>query len=405
MNLRDSKVIRLGGWVASAATLLATAAGGFLAFNGFQEGDLLMGSIASGVAVAICFIGGLLSYCLFKFASMQALAATAAPVVIETPVQTVEPSEDAPALDTDALAVAAIVNGTPVPAPPENSDDALPVFIDPGNASDLASDEFDEAMLVVPPPAFSGDDGDVSDPELGVENVWGDEFDSRMDLPVTGDPTIAEEEAAGVLNSDAPASTVSLSQTTAVASALTQTDEIDALIGQSPVDELPAAPSEAALPVQAFPEIFKSSPAPHAEPETPVAAPTPPAAPVAPAPAPTAATAKPAAAVPKSKAEIEAPLATAAELQDMATTLTPTLPTGGALPSEIPDFFLRMPTGRNAVPRQPMPIAPVAPRQVAPQKPAPPVAPAAVRIIDSSTVADADDDLVTLTSIPDDWPS
>jgi hypothetical protein len=32
-------------------------------------------------------------------------------------------------------------------------------------------------------------------------------------------------------------------------------------------------------------------------------------------------------------------------------------------------------------------------------------APAAVRIVDSTTVGQVDDDLVTLTSIPDDWPS
>jgi len=406
MNLRDPKVIRLGGWGASAATLLAVAAGGFLAFTDFQASDVLMASIAIGVAVAISVIGGLLSYCLFQFASMQAAAVAPAATEIEVASEAAEQAADEAALETEAVAVSSLVNATKLTSPPESSDDALPVFIDPGNAGEMVSDDFDEAMLVVPPPVFSSDDSDTSDRQSGAEDIWSDEFDSSMDLPVTVDPMSAEDDAAELLNEDGPAAPVSLSQTASVASALTQTDEIDALIGAMPVGELnPAPSSDVPLPVQAFPEIFKSAPMKLAEPAGPAAAPTPPAPRPVPAPAPLAATVKPAAAAPKSKAEIEVPLATATELPDMATALTPTLPSGGALPTEIPDFFLRMPTGRAVAARQPLPVAPVAPRQVAPQKPAPTVAPSAVRIIDSSTVAETDEDLVTMTSIPDDWPS
>jgi hypothetical protein len=91
------------------------------------------------------------------------------------------------------------------------------------------------------------------------------------------------------------------------------------------------------------------------------------------------------------------------DLSDIAITLGPVTPTG-VLPTEIPDFFLKMPTGRAMPPAPVMPVAPVAPRQVAPPKPVHNTH-AAVRIIDSTTAADAGDDLVTMTSIPDDWPS
>jgi hypothetical protein len=50
-------------------------------------------------------------------------------------------------------------------------------------------------------------------------------------------------------------------------------------------------------------------------------------------------------------------------------------------------------------------VAPVAPRQVAPAPKPVHHAQAVVRIIDSTSIADEGNDLVTMTAIPDDWPS
>ena len=121
-------------------------------------------------------------------------------------------------------------------------------------------------------------------------------------------------------------------------------------------------------------------------------------------PAPIAAVTKP---QPKPAAPaVEEVLADAMELPSMATMLAPTVAGGGLMPSEIPDFFLRMPTGR-ALPTA-KPVMPVAPLPLKAPKPAPAVvnsAESAVRIIDSSTPKNVEDELMTMTSIPDDWPS
>src|SRR5215213_3262998 len=80
MNLRHPKVIRLGGWGAGITTLLAVAAGTYLAVTFLQAGNLLEGGIVAGMTVASGLFGGLFSYCLYVFAGMQR-AAVPAPVV------------------------------------------------------------------------------------------------------------------------------------------------------------------------------------------------------------------------------------------------------------------------------------------------------------------------------------
>ena len=407
MNLRHPKVIRLGGLGAAFTTLLAAAAGGYLALTFFQGGDALSGGIAAGLAAAVGLLGSLCAYCLFAFARMQPAPAEAPAAIAsetEAAVAVVETAGD----EDEAIAISVANSTSP---PPELSDDAIPVFASQTNiADDSVAD-----LLVVPPPIDALDDSD----SISVErSVSGEDFDSRMDLPVTIDPPELDVEELDVVPP-----TVVQAQTNPVVSALTQTDEVDALdeLGNvTPEAELPKpAPSVArpSLP-DAFPDIFKSampkaatavSAAPIAPaPPKPAAAPAPKMAPAA--VAKPATPAKPAAPKPAKvdNADDES-LPVVDDLDDIAITLGPVTPTG-VLPTEIPDFFLKMPTGRStpptpAKPAMPVaPIAPVAPRQVAAPKPAH-HAEAVVRIIDSTTVAETGDELVTMTAIPDDWPS
>jgi hypothetical protein len=415
MNLRHPKVIRLGGWGAGVTTLLAVAAGGYLAMNFLQAGDLLNGGIAAGMTVAVALFGGLLAYGLFVFAAMQPAPPEAA---ISSTSEAAEPAslDESPG-DEDA-AIAISVANSPLP-PPELSDDAIPVFAD-SQSSSTGEDDSVADLLVVPPPIDALDDSD----SISVErSVSAEDFDSRMDLPVTIEaPELNVEDL-----DDVPP--VVQSRTNPVVSAMTQTDEIDAVDDSG---ELTPAESELQQPEEAadlakpsltdaFPDIFKSTP-PKAVPvvsEKPVApapAPVPQRPAVAPPPAAKAApaaTAKPAAEMKPAPRPAPPPVETVDEeslpvvddLSDIAITLGPVTP-AGVLPTEIPDFFLKMPTGRSmpAAAKPSIPAAPVAPRQVAPQKPVH-HAQAVVRIIDSTTSSDAGDDLVTMTSIPDDWPS
>lgn len=321
-----------------------------------------------------------------------------------------------------------------MPGPPELSDEAIPVFdADSVFGSDApAADYFDEDLLVVPPPVNGWAGSDIPEDEPEPTDEASDDFDSRMDLPVTidCDDTGAPESSDDIAIAE-PARVVE-SPTAAIENRFAAPAELDAIV-DAPAPEflhaaaesnlaerMPATVSPAvALAVQAFPEIFKSAPPIKAEAAPPAVAPAPIAAPVTPAPiaapvVPAGKTKPNIEAVPDFEAKVVSKpepqplelLPTAAELPDMATTLTPTVPTAGALPSEIPDFFLRMPTGRPAPSaRQAPPTAPVAPRQVAPPKPMPAAAPSAVRIIDSTSVNEQESDLVTMTAIPDDWPS
>jgi hypothetical protein len=422
MNLRHPKTIRLGGWGAGVATLLVVAAGTYLALHFIQAGDVLNGGLIAGVTAVSGLFGGLLSYFLFLFASMQPAAVEApapAPAGMEAAEAEVTEAEgvlESRADEEEAIAIS--VTKLASQSPPEFSDDELPVFAvsesPPGD--DVGSDDFDQSL---PPPIDAVDDSD----SIAVERlVSGEDFDSSMDLPVRIDaPELNVEEM-----DDVPP--VVQSQTNAVVSALTQTDEIDVLDLPTeivtPEPMLPEPIAEIAKPSlpDSFPDIFKTLPGklPPAVSETPAGpAPMPEAPAAAPAPveklAP-AAVAKPAAPpkppVPErpkpEPAVVEKSLPVVDDLSDIAITLGPVTPTG-VLPTEIPDFFLKMPTGRAtpapAPPLRPvMPVAPVAPRQVAPPKPVH-EAQAVVKIIDSRMVADAGDDLVTMTAIPDDWPS
>ena len=423
MNLRNPKLIRLCGWGALVITLLVIGAGAFLATTFFQSGDVLYGGIGAGITVATALFGGLLSYGCLAFAGLGAestapAAAEAAAEPDDAASETLLIAESTHSGESSDVAVVSSARLANVAAlPPELSDDAIPVFVQPpSESSESGTFDFEEDLLVVPPPAQVLDDSDsLAAPSLEMT----EEFDSRMDLPVTIDPL----EPDAIEQSDAvePAP-IPNTQTAAVASALTQTHEVDA-IAAPPAAAAPASSAiSAPSPTDAFPEIFKSTPS--------RSAPTPPAPLVAPA-ARASQPASPVQRVPEAKKTVEAKapveilpatfaphvdvpapeavdlLPTAAELPDMATTLTPTAPAGGALPTEIPDFFLRMPTGRPMPSmKSGPPVAPIAPRQVAATIAAAPIhPPAAVRIVDSTTVEQMEDDLVTMTAIPDDWPS
>jgi hypothetical protein len=403
MNLRHPKAIRLGGWGAALATLLVVAAGSYLAVTFLQTSDVLNGGIIAGVTVASGLFGGLLSYCLFVFARMQPAPASA-PAVIATEQEAEEAVvvEEMPADEDEAIAIS--VAKSPLP-PPELSDDAIPVFVG-SHSTPTGADDSVADLLVVPPPLDAVDDSD----SIAVErSVSAEDFDSAMDLPVRIEaPELNVEDM-----DDVPP--VVLSQTTSVVSALTQTEEVEVPTeSMTPEPMLPDPVAENARPSlpDSFPDIFKSMPL-KAPPVSGSAAPapsTPPAAPPKPAPAPVQKVAPPRPAVARSAPQPvdEASLPVVDDLSDIAITLGPVTPTG-VLPSEIPDFFLKMPTGRStpgSAPSMPvMPVAPVAPRQVVSQpKPAHPVQ-AVVRIIDSTTVEQEADDMVTMTAIPDDWPS
>jgi hypothetical protein len=417
MNLRHPKTIRLGGWGAGVTTLLVVAAGAYLAVHFIQAGDVLNGGLIAGVTAVGGLFGGLLSYCLFVFARMRPASAEA-PAVARAEVEATEPVtvEETPADEDEAIAIS--VTKTASEAPPEFSDDEMPVFAPSQSPSmgDVDSDDFDPNL---PPPIDAVDDSD----SIAVErSVSGEDFDSSMDLPVRIDGAELNVED---MDHVPP---VVQSQTTAVVSALTQTDEVDALdIPMASVTPEPLRPQPVAEIVKrslpdSFPDIFKTSPikaapavsatpvAPAPVPQKPAAAPVENVAPAA-VFKPVALPKPPVAMPPQSAAAApadEESLPVVDDLSDIAITLGPVTPTG-VLPTEIPDFFLKMPTGRSmpAAPKPAMPVmpvAPVTPRQVAPQKPVNHAA-AVVKIIDSTTVADAGDDLVTMTAIPDDWPS
>lgn len=407
MNLRHPKTIRLGGWGAAIATLLVVGAGAYLAVHLIQAGDLLDGGLIAGVTVVSGLCCGLLAKCLFVFASMQPASVQAPAAAVELAAEEPATVEEAAGDEDEAIAIS--VAKSPLP-PPELSEDALPVFVaSPPKTGDADGDDFDPNLLVVPPPIDAVDDSD----SIAVErSVSAEDFDSAMDLPVTIVPELNVEEM-----DDVPP--VVQTQTNAVVSALTQTDEIDALdelsgsVTPPPEPMLPdVSAAKPSLP-DAFPDIFKSAfpkPAPTVAKAAVAPAPVP-MKPAAPAPVQKsvpAALAKPPVSRPASQpvdnADDES-LPVVDDLSDIAITLGPVTPTG-VLPTEIPDFFLKMPTGRSgSAPAMPvMPVAPVTPRQVAPPKPVH-HAQAVVRIIDSTTSVEEGDDLVTMTAIPDDWPS
>ncbi|OAI53485.1 hypothetical protein AYO47_04740 [Planctomyces sp. SCGC AG-212-M04] len=417
MNLRHPKTMRLGGWSAGVTTLLVVAAGAYLALHFIQAGDVLNGGLIAGVTAVSGLFGGLLSYCLFVFARMQPAQAEAPAVVqVEEEVAKAVSVEGTPVAETPAdedEAIAISVTKLASEAPPEFSDDEMPVFPPSTSPSmgDVDSDDFDPTL---PPPIDAVDDSD----SIAVErSVSADEFDSAMDLPVRIDALELNVEDMDVVPP------VVQSQTTAVVSALTQTDEVDALdvptASVTPEPLLPEPVAKKSLP-DSFPDIFKTAPfkpspivsetpaAPATVPQKSAPAPVEKVAPVAvskPVPLPKPPVKRP---EPAAAPTDEESLPVVDDLSDIAITLGPVTPTG-VLPTEIPDFFLKMPTGRS-MPAAPkpvmpvMPVAPVAPRQVAPQK-AVNHAAAAVKIIDSTTIAEAADDLVTMTAIPDDWPS
>ncbi len=427
MNLRHPKVIRLGGWGALVATLLAVSAGAFLAFSFFQSGNLLNAGLAGGITLATAALGGLLTYLAFVFASMTA---GQTPAVSEAAAE--EPPLSAPISDEPVEQVRVEVDAAPAP---DLSEEALPVFQaaslsddGPWTAAPTSVDESEAELLVVPPPLSSPEESDQLVAELTIPDESSDALDSRMDLPVTVDGVALDAAADDLLEtSDDAASAVEEpdvatavqphleSSTLAVSSALVQTDEVETIGADSEPDLLigSSAPTTAVpSPADAFPEIFKSSPKTSA----PAAAAPAPQAPRTPAPAAASRTmdAAPREASEQPAAETLPPMSmedlpAAAELPEMAAILTPTAPSAGALPTEIPDFFLKMPTGRAMptakAPLVPKPAPPVAPRQVAAAKQVS-IAPAAVRIVDSSTIhQEAEEELMTMTTIPDDWPS
>jgi hypothetical protein len=404
MNLRHPKVVRLGGFGAGVTTLLAIAAGTYLAATMLQAGDLLNGGIIAGMTVAFAVCGGLLSYCLFSFSSMQVAAAKAPAAEATTAFEAAEVPEasEIDELTADVPEEIAISATDTALSPMEHSDEGIPVFAaePPPSTFDIDGDDFDPDLLVVPPPLEALDDSDSIAVERSVTAEAESNFDSSMDLPVTID--LPEPVAEG--SDDIPP--VVQTQTSAVVSAMTQTDEVDVMdllnssVTAGPM--LPESAPEKPSPVEAFPDIFKSTPLKTVSPKAAPAVPNQPAKPTPVQKAP-AAEAKPAAAPRPEPSEAALPVVD--DLSDIAVTLGPMTQTG-VLPTEIPDFFLKMPTGRSMPTAKPaMPVAPVAPRQVAPPKPAPAQhAHAAVRIIDSTTTG-VDDDLVTMTSIPDDWPS
>ncbi|HVJ84135.1 MAG TPA: hypothetical protein VM452_00750 [Caulifigura sp.] len=416
MNLRNPKLIRLCGWGTLAITLLVIGAGAFLATTFFQAGETLNGGIGAGITVASALFGCLLSYGCFAFAGLG--AAPSAPAAAEAPAKANETASEVAVIaepessdDAEIAAVSSARLAAAAALPPELSDEAIPVFVQPpGDSSDPGAFDFEDDLLVVPPPVQALEDSDsLAAPPLDSTA----EFDSRMDLPVTIDPLESDEIESSQVSDDVGPPPIPNTQTVAVASALTQTSEVDAI--KTPPASTVAPPS----PTVAFPDIFKSAPSSAVpSPPAPVVAPAPkapqPASPAKRAPArKRAAKARPADVHPATFAphledtdqEADDSLPTAAELPDMATTLTPTAPVGGALPTEIPDFFLRMPTGRPMPSMMAAaPMAPIVPRQVAAPKPAA-HPPAAVRIVDSTTINSAEDDLVTMTAIPDDWPS
>ncbi|HVJ66831.1 MAG TPA: hypothetical protein VM510_02535, partial [Caulifigura sp.] len=310
MNLRHPKVIRLFGWGALITTLLLVAAGGFLAFTFFQSGEMLYCGLGAGITLASLVIGGLLTYGCFLLAGMTAESGGAS-AVLQTAAASGEEvdsavTEIASADDTIAIPPAELEIGSPAP---EYSDDAIPVFQAvpdessdagfPEESSDAGTEDFFvEDLLVVPPPITLMEDSDVT-ANAPVDVV--DDFDSRMDLPVTIDASA--DIAAPESSDDVEPAPVEHSQTEAIVSAVTPTAEFDAVAevpatakktpvepatpaSTTPVPAVPAVPSL----TDAFPDIFKTPPATPAVPAAVVTAPVSTATPVpsvvAPAPAP-----------------------------------------------------------------------------------------------------------------------
>lgn len=425
MNVRNSKAIRLGAWCAICVTIVAVGAGAFLTTTFLQEGDTLRGGIAAAIAVAGTVIGGLLAYLCFFLAAMRRSETVVEAAALETasePTEDLEQQADEPVAAIDShihtLSAAAEVISPAVTAAPERwaapefSDDEIPVFVSP-----VVDDELPTDMLVVPP-ALESIPSETPSGELPAPFRVEDDFDSRFDLPVAVDLGTGSDLAIGSdplepESSDDFESTAMMPAAPAK-SALTPTKVFDVIDeDESLTLELPQANLEAA---DSTVVLQPTTPLPAAkEPISKVVEPivvSPSKTPPRPAPversapvervAPVVAEAR-AQSLPKPAVTVvEEILPTASELPSMATTLTPTVAGGGLMPSEIPDFFLRMPTGRPA----PMakPALPVAPLPVKHSKPAP-VAASAVRIIDSSTPKNVENELVTMTSIPDDWPS